>query len=129
MSLSSIRRAALALALSLAGAVGVAGCVGPYHEACARSAWPEDCNRRLDFINKRADLDQRTRRAVMDGQLYVGMPAEAARAAWGQPAQVVSSSRSEEWQYGTYSRSGRSFYLRSLIYLHDGKVRDWQIRS
>ncbi len=90
--------------------------------ALAQLFWYEDPTlRHVDYIRK---YGKKIARAIMDHDMFVGMPAEAALLSWGEPVKISSNPVggviSEQWVYPT-DKPGKSRY----VYLSDGKVIKW----
>ena len=77
--------------------------------------------RQVSYIRK---YGKKTARAIMDHDLFVGMPAEAVRESWGTPVKVnenvIQDVMNQQWVYPT-AQAGKSRY----VYLRDGKVIKW----
>lgn len=84
--------------------------------------WFEDPTlRHVAYIRK---YGKKIATAIMDHDMFIGMPAEAARLSWGPPARSVSQDLNgvinEQWIYPT-GQPGKNKY----VYLSDGKVIKW----
>lgn len=77
--------------------------------------------RHVSYIRK---YGKKTARAIMEHEMFVGMPAEAARESWGSPARVnenrIGEVVNEQWIYPS-AESSKNRY----IYLSGGKVIRW----
>jgi hypothetical protein len=77
--------------------------------------------RQVGYIRK---YGKKTARAIMDHEVFVGMPADAALESWGTPAKVnknvINDRVNEQWIYPA-PKSNKNRY----IYLADGKVIRW----
>lgn len=75
--------------------------------------------RQVDYIRK---WGSKVAQAIMDHEVFVGMPAEAAVESWGIPAkkniQDISGKINEQWIYPADKRN-------KYIYIIDGKVSKW----
>jgi hypothetical protein len=75
--------------------------------------------RHVDYIRK---WGSKTARAVVEHEVFIGMPAEAALESWGVPASKeiieVGGKVNEQWKYP----SGKT---NRYIYIIDGKVTKW----
>ncbi len=84
--------------------------------------WFEDPTlRHVAYIRK---YGKKIASAIMDHDMFVGMPAEAALQSWGTPARKVVNEvggvMNEQWIYPT-DRPNKNRY----VYLSDGKVIKW----
>ncbi|UCG51967.1 MAG: hypothetical protein JSW58_17690 [Candidatus Latescibacterota bacterium] len=76
--------------------------------------------RHVDYIRK---WGKKTARAVVNHEVFVGMPSDAAIESWGIPDEVrvseIGSEKEEQWVYKEAKRS-------KYIYVIDGKVGRWE---
>ena len=84
--------------------------------------WFEDpLLRHVAYIRK---YGKKTARAIMDHEVFVGMPAEAALESWGTPAKrnvsEISGRVNEQWIYPSLQSTKNRY-----IYLDNGKVIRW----
>jgi len=95
----------------------LAGCMG--------TESPEE--RRQAFVAANPHLDERTLNAVLEGKIFIGMPAAAAEASWGKPSSVHRSvgiwGVSEQWVYAL----GYSKLPYAYVYIDNGVVSSWQL--
>lgn len=134
------------LGLVLAAGLGLSACAAPIrHAECAnagasilgstgiygplglmKSDEQVDCDRRLDYLNANPQQPPDVASAVQRGEIFVGMPREAAYAAFGPPAHVkVASNGIEHWIYGFSTRHG--FRTNEVIELRGGRVTHWKV--
>ena len=91
-----------------------------------------------------ASFPPETRDLVDQGQIKIGMPADAVYIAWGQPGEVLQSETEyghetvwlyyggwmQETRYWYYRRFTRDYeprtYVRAEVVFVDGKVRSWR---
>jgi len=77
--------------------------------------------RQVSYIRK---YGKKTARAIMDHELFVGMPCQAVKESWGAPTKVnenvINDVTNAQWVYPTAS-AGKSKY----VYLRDCKVIRW----
>ncbi len=77
--------------------------------------------RQVGYIRK---YGKKTARAIMDHEVFVGMPSDAALESWGSPAKKntseINGRINEQWIYPS-PESNKNRY----IYLADGKVLRW----
>lgn len=77
--------------------------------------------RHVSYIRK---YGKKTARAIMDHEVFVGMPSDAALESWGSPAKrntsEINGRVNEQWVYPT-AQTNKNRY----IYLADGKVIRW----
>jgi hypothetical protein len=90
--------------------------------ALAEFFWFEDPTlRHVAYIRK---YGKKIASAIMDHDMFVGMPAEAALQSWGTPARKVANEingvMNEQWIYPTGAPSKNRY-----VYLSDGKVIKW----
>ncbi len=90
--------------------------------ALAELFWFDDpVLRHVAYIRK---YGKKTARAIMEHEVFVGMPAEAAMESWGTPAKRntsdIGGSVNEQWVYPT-GQANKSRY----IYIIAGKVSRW----
>lgn len=54
------------------------------------------------YVAKNADLDPKTRQAILRSEVHVGMTKDQVVAAWGRPIRIVRfrKGRQEEWTFG-----------------------------
>ncbi len=75
--------------------------------------------RHVDYIRR---WGKKVARSVMEHQVFIGMPAEAALESWGYPAKrnvnEIGGKREEQWVYPAGKRN-------KYIYVRDGKVFKW----
>jgi hypothetical protein len=124
----SRRRLGAALAIFLRAALPLllTGCMGMADNPECRSvlAWA-DCDRRLSYVKSHAYLDRNILSAVLNGQVVVGMPADAVIAAWERPHHRNISSGGEEWVYGYMDKN--RFHRTRLVIFHGDRVTSWHV--
>jgi hypothetical protein len=112
-----------ALPLLTTGCVGFALAQNP--ECRIAEGWGE-CDRRVSYVKSHTYLDAHIRAAVLNGQVVVGMPADAVLATWGEPRIRNISSNGEEWVYGYIGDRKRLHRTRRVV-LHGGRVTSWNV--
>jgi len=81
------------------------------------------------YVNSHPGLDDKTREAILKGQIFIGMTAEQVEASWGSPDKIHKSvgatwSR-EQWVYGGLKPAGN--YVRpTYVYFEKDRVTGWQ---
>jgi hypothetical protein len=89
-------------------------------EASDENDWERTAReRREHHVALHPELPQRTKDAVLNGQIILRMSAEDARASWGEPKNinrtVSTSGVHEQWVYGN-----------TYVYFEDGVLTSWQ---
>jgi len=78
--------------------------------------------RQVEYIRK---WGKKVARGIVDHEVFVGMPAEAARESWGVPGTInvneIGGKLNEQWVYPT-GVGKRNRY----VYIIDGKVSKWE---
>ena len=76
--------------------------------------------RHVDYIRK---WGKRTARAVVNHEVFIGMPSEAAMESWGTPTKVntneIGGRNEEQWVYKELLKS-------RYVYIVEGKVSKWE---
>lgn len=98
---------------------------------------------RQEYVDAHPELDQRTKEAILNGKIFIGMNKEQTIASWGKPLEVNRSVGSwgvhEQWIYchtaaewkwleamkNPYRYDCSSRHSRYL-YFEDGKLKSWQ---
>jgi len=83
---------------------------------------------RLDYVNSHPDLDGRTREAILNGRIFIGMTEEQVKVSWGRPKEIHRSvgmnwSR-EQWVYGI--KEGDHYISPTYVYFERGRVIGWE---
>jgi hypothetical protein len=94
---------------------------------------------RASYVAARPDLDAATRRAILAGELLIGMTPDEVAAAWGRPvaANRFENGRQVEWVFGCDYPHSCSFeeigrfrapltIHHSRAYFYDGKLKEWR---
>lgn len=80
----------------------------------------------LEYVIAHPDLDFRTKTAIADNQIYLGMKEEHLIASWGKPHDINSSVGTwgihKQYVYGSYSAYSSPQY----VYVENGEVVSWQ---
>jgi hypothetical protein len=56
--------------------------------------------RRKRHISSHEEIDERAKKAISEGQYFIGMTKEELRASWGSPESISKSGTTERWTYG-----------------------------
>lgn len=76
------------------------------------------------YLEANPGVDDRTRQAVLNGDIFIGMDAAAARASWGKPHRINRTVgpgyEREQWVYDRHD------YKRDYVYVVNGVVVSWQ---
>ena len=95
--------------------------VAKIEESLDRTFWFDDPTmRHVDYIRK---WGNKTARAVVNHEVFIGMDREAALESWGIPTKInsneIGGKKEEQWVYKEPTRS-------KYIYIIDGKVSKWE---
>lgn len=52
------------------------------------------------YISSHQEIDERTKKAISEGQYFIGMTKDSLRASWGPPESISKSGTRERWTYG-----------------------------
>jgi hypothetical protein len=105
---------------SLGGSTGIYGPLG-----LMKSDEQVACDRRYDYLKSQPSQQPPVLRAVTGGEIFVGMPSEAAQSAWGPPDHVKrSSTGTDQWVYGYPTKRG--FHTTGIVDIRDGRVVKWR---
>ena len=85
--------------------------------------------RRTSFVEEHPQLDDRTKQAILEGQIFVGMTKGQVTASWGKPKDinrtVTQYSVSEQWIY-RLPPLGDYYPSANYLYFDDGILTSWQ---
>ncbi len=56
--------------------------------------------RRKRYISSHEEIDERAKKAISEGQYFIGMTKEDLRASWGPSESISKSGTTERWTYG-----------------------------
>ncbi|MCH8029979.1 MAG: hypothetical protein IH874_08625 [Candidatus Dadabacteria bacterium] len=73
-------------------------------------------NTRENYVNAHTELDSRTKQAILNGKIFVGMTQEQVLASWGRPG---------EYGIGGINRSVGSLGVHELWIYYDYKHMPW----
>jgi len=88
--------------------------------------------RRTSYVQNHPELDERTKSAILNGRIFIGMNTEQVLASWGKPNKINRSVYEwgvhEQWVYGGLSGYGRysSYTEPTYLYFEDGLLKSWQ---
>jgi len=87
-----------------------------------------DTDRRQQYVGAHPELDQRTREAILNGKIFIGMTRVQVIASWAMPYDtnrtVGSWGVHEQWIYGDYTRYG--IKNARYLYFENGILTSWQ---
>ncbi|MBI4423548.1 MAG: hypothetical protein HY554_07470 [Elusimicrobia bacterium] len=94
------------------------GC-GPLVRWADKQAEARALAARQEYLKENPGLREEQRKAILDGNLYIGMDSRAARLVWGHPYSinrtVTASGEYEQW-----------IYHRTYLYFENGKLTAFQ---
>lgn len=88
--------------------------------------------RRTSYVQNHPELDERTKSAILNGKVFIGMNTEQVLASWGKPNDINRTvfewGVHEQWVYGGLSGYGRysSYTEPTYLYFEDGLLKSWQ---
>lgn len=76
-------------------------------------------SKRLEYVEAHPYMSERTKAAIADGKIHIGMTQDQARAAWGRPSDINRSvgpwGVSEQWVYRRAYGGGQYLYFKNGI--------------
>ncbi len=119
----------LVAATCLVATIGLGGCEPGRYAECPYPygdyGITTQCNRRMDFVTARPDLDAAARQLVLRGRVRTGMPLDVAEAGLGSPISVIQVGPEERREYGLHYPAINSFVHFPSVYYRNGRVTQW----
>lgn len=110
---------------------------------CEVSGWERNlgldrillCWYRHDYVRTHPGLEPKTRSAILDGRIFLGMSTNEVAASWGRPAKINDYGNTEKWVYGYHDWSynfvwAHNLYMKNheLIVIESDVKRGYSVR-